>query len=133
MKFKGRMQLEHGFKQMDIAPLVNIFFLLLIFFMLSSNFITQPGMNVDLPKAITSGVVKHDNLEIMVSSENAAYFSNKALDNQQLKDLLKLAAKRGQPILIKADRRASLGRVVEVWDLARDMGISQVNIATNQE
>ena len=36
-------------------------------------------------------------------------------------------------VLIKSDRRASLGRVVEVWDLCRDMGISQVNIATNQE
>jgi biopolymer transport protein ExbD len=35
--------------------------------------------------------------------------------------------------LIKADKRASLGRVVEVWDMARDLGITQINIATNQE
>jgi biopolymer transport protein ExbD len=47
--------------------------------------------------------------------------------------LLKQAAKRNQSILIKADKRALLGRVVEIWDTARDLGINQINIATNQD
>jgi biopolymer transport protein ExbD len=133
MRFKGRMELEHGLKQIDIAPLIDIVFQLLIFFMLTSSFIMQPGIKVNLPKAVTSEVVKNDNIEIMVSSESVVYLNGKVATMNELKKLFKQVAKRNQTILIKSDRRAPLGRVVEIWDLARDTGISQINIATNQE
>ncbi len=133
MRFKGRMELEHGLKQIDIAPLIDIVFQLLIFFMLTSSFIIQPGIKINLPKAVTSEVVKYDNIELMVSSESVIYLNGKVVNMQELKALFKQVAKRNQTILIKSDKRASLGRVVEIWDLARDMGISQINIATNQE
>lgn len=133
MRFKGRMELEHGLKQIDIAPLIDIIFQLLIFFMLTSSFIMQPGIRVNLPKAVTSEVVKFENIEILITGENITYLNGRLVTMQELKLLLKQAAKRNQSILIKADKRASLGRVVEIWDLGRDLGISQINIATNQE
>ena len=133
MHFKGRMELEHGLKQIDIAPLIDIVFQLLIFFMLTSSFVMQPGIKVNLPKAVTSEVVKYENIEILLTSENVTYLNGKVITLQELKALLKEAAKREQTILIKADKHASLGRVVEIWDLARDLGITQINIATNQE
>jgi biopolymer transport protein ExbD len=55
------------------------------------------------------------------------------ITSAQLRNLLKEAAKRGQSVLIKADKRAALGRIVEIWHLSRSMGITQTNIATNQE
>ena len=58
MHFKGKMELEQGLKQIYIAPLINIVFLLLLFFMLFSGFITQPSMQINLPKAVTSQAVK---------------------------------------------------------------------------
>jgi biopolymer transport protein ExbD len=127
------MELEHGLKQIDIAPLIDIVFQLLIFFMLTSSFVMQPGIKVNLPKAVTSEAVKFENIDILVTSENVTYLNGKVVTTQELKALLKQAAKRNQTILIKADKRASLGRVVEVWDMARDLGITQINIATNQE
>lgn len=133
MRFKGRMELEHGLKQIDIAPLIDIVFQLLIFFMLTSSFIMQPGIKVNLPKAVTSEVIRPENIDILVTSENVTYVNDKVVTLQELKSMFKLAAKREQTILIKADRRASLGRVVEIWDMARDLGITQINIATNQE
>ena len=133
MRFKGRLELEHGLSQIDIAPLIDIVFQLLIFFMLTSSFIMQPGIKVNLPKAVTSEAVKPENIEILVTGENVAYLNGRVVTTQELKGILKGAAKRSQSILIKSDRRASLGRVVEIWDLARDTGISEINIATNQE
>jgi biopolymer transport protein ExbD len=127
------MELEHGLKQIDIAPLIDIVFQLLIFFMLTSSFIMQPGIKVNLPKAVTSEAVKTENIEILVTAENVLYLNGKVIVTPELQKLFKQAAKRNQTILIKADRRASLGRVVEVWDMARDLGIIQINIATNQE
>ncbi len=133
MRFKRHMKLEHGLKQIDIAPLIDVVFQLLIFFMLTSSFIMQPGIKVNLPRAVTSEVVKFENIEIVVSGENVTYLNGKVITTAELKNLLKQAAKRDQSILIKADKRSSLGRVVEIWDQARDLGIAQINIATNQE
>jgi len=127
------MKLEHGLRQIDIAPLIDMIFQLLIFFMLTSSFVIQPGIKVNLPKAVTSEIVKYENIEIIVSGENVIYANGKVITMDELRLLLKQAAKRKQSILIKSDRRASLGRVVEIWDMARDLGISQINIATNQE
>ncbi len=133
MHFKRHTELEHGLKPIDIAPLIDMVFQLLIFFMLTSSFIMQPGIKVNLPKAVTSEVVKYENVEVVISSENVIYINGKVLNLQELKTLLKQAAGAKGSILIKADRRASLGRIVEVWDMCRDLGITQINIATNQE
>lgn len=133
MRFKRHMELEHGLRQIDIAPLIDMVFQLLIFFMLTSTFVMQPGIEVNLPQAITSEVVRYENVEIVVSSENVTYLNGRVVTMQELKAFLKQVAKRKQSILIKSDRRASLGRVVEIWDMCRDLGIAQINIATNQE
>jgi biopolymer transport protein ExbD len=50
----------------------------------------------------------------------------------ELKSKLEKASNT-EPILIKADREVALGKVVNIWDFCRDIGIKQVNIATNQE
>lgn len=133
MRFKRHAELEHGLRPIDIAPLIDMVFQLLIFFMLTSSFIMQPGIKVNLPKAVTSEVVKYENVEIVISSENVIYINGKVLNVQELKTLLKQTAKVKGSILIKADRRSSLGRIVEVWDMCRDLGITQINIATDQE
>ena len=127
-------QLEKGSSTIDIAPLIDIVFQLLIFFMLTSSFIFQPGIKINLPKAVTSEVLHEQNLIITITAENLIYFDDKALTLTELnKKLTKEIISSKKPLLIKADRRAMLARVVEVWDLCRAAGISQVNIATNPQ
>lgn len=133
MRFKRHMKLEHGLEQIDIAPLIDVVFLLIIFFMLTSSFVMQPGIKVNLPKAVTSEIVKIENIEIIISAESATYINGRVVAIEELKNLLKQASRKSQSILIKADKRASLGKITEIWDLARDLGITQINIATNQE
>lgn len=133
MRFKRHMDLEHGLRQLDIVPLINVVFLLLLFFMLTSSFIVQPGINVLLPKAVTGETAQSETIELVVSAQNLIYFDGKILSVQELKILLAEAARRRQSVLLKADARASLGRAVEIWDMARDQGVAQVTIATNQE
>ena len=133
MRFKRHIELEHGLRQIDIAPLVDVIFQLLIFFMLTSSFIIPSGIRVNLPKAVTSQMVKSRSLEVVVSGENVIYIDSRVITIQELKSILKGLAANNQPLLIKADRRAQLGRVVKIWDMARNLGLSQVNIATFQE
>ena len=128
MRFKRRVSLEKGL--LDIAPLIDVIFLLLIFFMLTSSFIFQPGIKINLPNALTSEVIQRENLIIVVTGDDSLYIDEKLIGNEELSSRLEIAAKEAKPILIKADRKASLGKVVEVWDLCRSEGIQKLNIAT---
>ena len=132
MRLRQRLELEHGLTQLDIAPLIDVVFQLIVFFLLTSNVIAQPGIKVHLPKAVTSEAVQERSLVMLVTGENLVYLDDRLITLSELRDRLGQAAKENLPVLIKADRGASLGRVVEVWDLCRESGISQINIATNQ-
>ncbi|MCX5714048.1 MAG: biopolymer transporter ExbD [Candidatus Omnitrophica bacterium] len=133
MHFKRHMKPEYGLAQIEITPLINILFQLVLFFMLTSSFLTQPAINIGLPRAITSEAAKYENFEISITSENLVYANGRVLTDQELDNLLKALARRKQSLLIKADKGASLGRVVKIWDKARDLGVAGLNIATNKE
>jgi len=133
LKFKRHTKLEHGLEQIDIAPLIDIIFQLLIFFMLSSSFTFQSGITVRLPKAVTSDVIKEENLIVTITSENVTYLNGKIVTLKELTEKLDAIDKTNRPLLIKADRRASVGRIVDIWDLCRNLGIEKINIATNQD
>ena len=130
MKFKRRLKIEKG--MIDLTPMVNVFFLLFIFFLFTSSFIFQPGIKVSLPKAVTSEVMQLDNVTITVTKDDKIYLEDRQITREDLVPRLKILAKEKMGLLIKADSRAPLGRIVEIWDACRREGVSQINIATNQ-
>jgi biopolymer transport protein ExbD len=135
MRFRKHLELEHGGKEINITPLVDMVFLLLIFFMLTSSFVVMPGIKINLPKAVTSEVIKEKNIVITINSENVIYLDEKPITPSELSNFLgdSVSAKQEKPLLIKADKNTRLGTVVQVWDICRKVGISQINIATLQE
>ncbi len=128
---KRRTEIKKG--QIDIAPLIDVVFLLLIFFMLTSNFVLQPGIKVKLPKAVTSEVLSSRNLTITLTGQDLLFLDDKPSSIAELSREIQIAAEENKTVLLKADSSSSLGRVVELWDLCRDAGVSQINIATNQK
>lgn len=130
-RLKRRTQIEKG--QLDMTPLIDVVFQLLIFFMITSNFVIQPGIKVSLPKAVTSEVLNSRNLTITLTGQDLLFLNDKPITIQDLLPEIKIAAQEDKTVLLKADTSASLGRVVELWDLCRDAGVSQINIATNQK
>lgn len=130
MKFKRKVKIEKG--MVDLTPLVNIFFLLFIFFLFTSSFIFQPGIKVSLPKAVTSEVIQQEGVVITITKDDKVYLNEREISQDEIASNLKLLAKSKTPLLIKADSGASLGRVVEIWDMCRNEGVLQVNIATGK-
>jgi biopolymer transport protein ExbD len=134
VKFKRRIKLQHGIEQINLVPMVDVIFQLLIFFMLTSSFTFPSSIPVKLPKAVTSDVIKEQNLTITISSEDVVYLQDQVITLKELSEFLSREAQASEhrPILIKADRRASMGRIVDVWDLCRELGLEQIHIATNR-
>ena len=133
MKFKRHVKLEHDLEQINIAPMIDVIFQMLIFFMLSSSFTFQSGIAIKLPRAITSDIIQEENLVVTITSEDIIYFNNTIVTVEELRGELNKPANKRRSILIKSDRRSSVGRIVDVWDLCREAGIEKLNIATNRE
>ncbi len=133
MQFRRPTRQLRGLEYINVTPLIDVILMLLIFFILSSSLSNQSGIKVKLPKAITSDAIKEENLTVTITSENVIYLNNKVVTIKELSRELKKPANKSRSILIKSDRRASMGRIVDVWDLCRDIGIERINIATDQD
>ena len=81
---------------------------------------------------MTSEVVQQETSVIIITKEDKIFLSDREISRDELSSNLRLIAKENMPLLIKADARSSLGRIVDVWDMCRKEGVSQVNIATNE-
>lgn len=131
MKFRKSARLEAGLRQIDIAPLIDCVFLLLIFFMLTSSFVIIPGINVKLPKALTSEEIDSRSLTVIISSEDIIYLEDKPKTAKEVEDFI--GTGKHEAIFIKADSDASLGVVVKIWDACKKFGIEKIGIATTYQ
>lgn len=133
MKFKRNNELEYGLRPIHIAPMIDCFFLLLIFFMFASSFTFQSSIKVKLPKVVTSDMIQDKNVIVTITGENVIYLNGTVVTLKELSRKLQESNYKARPLLIRSDRRASVGRVVDVWDLCRNLGIERIHIATNQD
>ena len=117
----------------DMIAAVNMIVLVVAFFFAVSLSVFAVPLNVRLPKAVTSDMVNAMSVTIVVTSENILYLDDKVTTLQELRDFLGRPGNKSRSLLIKADRRASVGRVVDIWDLGRNLGIEQISIAADQE
>ena len=134
MTFKTHVEIAKG--RLDVTPMVNVVFLLLIFMLLSSPFVLQPGYGlVDMPAAHGPKNVSLQELVITVSRDNLLFFKNQPTTLAKLPDQLRLAAgeTRNSELIIKADRRVGYETLIKVIDTAFAAGISAVNLATRPE
>ncbi len=117
----------------DVTPLIDIIFQLVLFFMVSTTFVSAPGIEVDLPRSSSDTVLRDtDDLNIWVSNDGAVYIEEDAVDFKGLTEALSEAARRNPStlVVIKADKEVGHGRVVTVMDAARSRGLTQLAIAT---
>jgi biopolymer transport protein ExbD len=131
MKFKRTLVTEQGLRQLDIVPFINIFFLLLVFFMLTSMFGSIPGINIQLPKTISSETFNSQTLTIVISSDNTMYIDDIPLDFKKVQNYIR--KKKYRSVFIKADKNASLGSLTALWDTCKNRGIEKIGIVTTHE
>ena len=134
MRFRGQTIKKSGFgSTVDLTPIVDTVFNLLIFFALSLNFAaTSGGINVKLPKAQTVEPVKAEQLTINLTKDGKLYLNDKLITLDKLNDTLRQNQKKDSLIVIRADSSVEHGRVIEVMDIARTNGFSKLAIAVER-
>ncbi len=117
--------------EINVTPLVDVMLVLLTIFMVTAPMLQQ-GIDVTLPKAVTGRQLGETNPVITLTKEHVIYFNGAAVSAADLRQRL-AGLKRGQPVMIRADRNARVNKLVELWDLCRDAGFPQVRITTLAE
>jgi biopolymer transport protein ExbD len=132
VKFKRHHKLTSG--QLDMAPLIDIVLQLLIYFMLTSSFIMQPGLKIKLPEAKTTEQGAPSPILVSVTQNNQVFFKDRQVTIPELEGLLAAEGKKGKfALVVKGDQTASHGLVVKVLDIARLAGAEKLIIATSPE
>lgn len=121
--------------KVDMTPMVDVVFLLLIFFMISTTFIETPGLSIKLPESTSNVAEKEpEEIKIYLSKKGEIFLGETPLDAAALKRQLSSYGKKAENMtfLLLADKEARHGQVVELMDLAKVSGFAKLAIATEQ-
>ena len=120
--------------EINMAPLIDMVFILLIFFLVTTTFVQETGISVRRPKAASSKRLNKENILIAISPTGTIHMSNREVSLMAVRGLVKRALSlREQPVVIIADGAARTRMLVDVMDECRLAGAKEVSIATEKE
>lgn len=132
MQFEG---LQRRRKTPSLTPLIDIVFLLLVFFMLTAHFIDDQSLDIALPEAESAMPLENqDSLEIVVDDHGQILLNKKPVSLLELDDALRLAmqGRSNKQVILRGDQATELGLMVKVMDAARKAGAESLDIMTRQ-
>ncbi len=117
----------------NLTPLIDALFLLLIFFMVSSTFRDIPGIPLDLPKAATGEAVRTSGVEVQIDRQGVIRLEGRIVPSGKLAERLGLALDQAETrdLLLRADQGVPYGKVVELMDVARASRVGRLIVATD--
>ncbi len=118
--------------QINVTSLIDVLFILLIFFMVSSTFLEQPGMKLELPKAKSAQVEQIDNLIIYVDRRMQIFLNDKPVAVDRLENQLRdtIADNESPTLVLRADKEVPHGLVVTIMDVAKQVGVKRLVVGT---
>ncbi|MBD3366755.1 MAG: biopolymer transporter ExbD [Candidatus Eisenbacteria bacterium] len=131
-----RNSLRGGNKSVDISmgPLIDMVFLLLIFFAVTTSFVKEAGIDVQKATASTAELQEHANIMIGVTPEGDVYFEGKRIDVRSVRAQIEraLAEDPESGVVVVADKRSETGAVITVMDQCRLAGAKSVSLAAKR-
>jgi biopolymer transport protein ExbD len=116
----------------NITSLIDVLFLLIIFFIVSSTFLEQPGIKLDLPKTAYQEALRIEGYTLFIMSDGSMYLNEDEIPFEKLSERLKAIAPQVEErgLVLKADENIRYGLVVEVMDIVKESGIVKLVVAT---
>lgn len=119
----------------DMAPLIDMVFILLIFFVVTSTFTRETGVDVTKPQAQSAAMLEKENILIAITREGTIHINERQVDIAGMKDVIGQVIQRNpdREAVIIADRSSQTGTLVQVIDACNLSGVKKVSIAALQQ
>ncbi|MCF6159221.1 MAG: biopolymer transporter ExbD [wastewater metagenome] len=112
----------------NLTPLVDMLFLILVFFLVTSSFIEQPNIKLELPSTKYASASKIEERVLTISADGKLFFQNIPVDRKELISVLKNAfsGQDDKTLVLRADKKVPYGVIVDVMDAAKGAGLKRI-------
>jgi biopolymer transport protein ExbD len=118
----------------DISPLIDCVFILLIFFIVTTTFVEETGIEVDKPQAASAAQLEKNSILIAITPEGNIVYGGREIGIGGVQPLVKrMIAKEDLPVIVQADQAVQAGIMVRVVDEAKLAGATKVSLATRRQ
>lgn len=130
----GKLQTEEDESDIDLTPMLDVVFIMLIFFIVTASFVKEAGIDVNKPDATTAVMKERANILVAIDARNQIWIDKRQVDPRSVRaNIERLHAENPQgTVVIQADKDSKNERLVQVMDAARAAGVYNVAIAANR-
>ena len=126
---------EEDQNAIDLTPMLDVVFIMLIFFIVTASFIKEAGIEIDRPEATTALLNKNASILIAVSSNNEVWIDKNRVDIRAVKTSIeRLYAENPKgAVVIQADDNSNIETLTKVAEAAREVGILDISVSTEKK
>jgi biopolymer transport protein ExbD len=130
---RGRSK-EEDEAEVNLTPMLDVVFIMLIFFIVTASFVKESGIDINRPDAATATVKERGNILVAITDTNQVWIDRRQVDIRSVRaNIERLHAENPQgAVVIQADKDSKNGLLVQVMDAARQAGVFNVSIAANE-
>jgi len=132
---RRQIQLPDDDSDFDMTPMLDVVFIMLIFFIVTSSFVKESGIDVNRPEASTAVIKEQGNILIAITANDAVWIDKRKIDARAVRaNVERLHAENPQgAVVIQADKGSRNGVLVQVLDQVRLAGVSNVALAATHQ
>lgn len=123
---------EEDDNQIDMTPMLDVVFIMLIFFIVTSTFVKEAGVDVTRPEADTAADTDSNSIQVGINASNQIYMDDRQVDTRAVRANVEraLAENPGAGVVIVADQDSNTDTLIQVMDQARMAGANSVSVAS---
>ena len=121
-------------EEIDMTPMLDVVFILLIFFIVTASFVKEAGIDVNRPEAATAVKKERANILVAISDKGDIWINKRKVDIRSVQaNIERLKAENPQgTVVIQADKKSTTDTLIKVMDSARAAGVYDVSIAAQE-
>ena len=129
----SKLSTDEEESNIDLTPMLDVVFIMLIFFIVTASFVKESGIDVNRPDAETAQKKERANILVAIDERNQIWIDKRQVDPRAVRaNIERLHAENPQgSVVIQADKNSKNERLVQVMDAARQAGVYNVSIAAN--
>lgn len=132
MRRRRSMESAADSNEVNLTPMLDVVFIMLIFFIVTTSFIKESGVEIERPEASAATPRPDAQVLVAITPEGAVWVDGKAVDVHRIGQQVAGMLSEGGAVVIQADRASTTGLLIEVMDRLKQAGVEQVAVAASR-